>query len=97
MKTGMNALVIDLKSSRGDIAFLSQVPLAKAVGAQRVRTLKDLPEFLAELKRQGVYTIGRIVVFKDAALAKNRRDLAVHTLDGYLWEDREKIQLERPF
>lgn len=96
-ETGMNALVIDLKSSRGDIAFRSQVPLAKAVGAQRVRTLKDLPEFLAELKQQGVYTIGRIVVFKDAALAKNRRDLAVHTLDGYLWEDREKISWSDPF
>ena len=96
-ETGMNALVIDLKSSRGDIAFRSQVPLAKAVGAQKVRTLKDLPEFLAELKRQGIYTIGRIVVFKDGALAKNRRDLAVHTLDGYLWGDREKISWTDPF
>lgn len=95
--TGMNALVIDLKSSRGDIAFRSQSPLAQAVGAQKVRTLKDLPEFLAELKRQGIYTIGRIVVFKDAALATNRRDLAVHTLDGALWEDREKISWTDPF
>jgi len=96
-ETGMNALVIDLKSSRGDIAFRSQLPLAQAVGAQRVRTLKDLPEFLAELKRQGIYTIGRIVVFKDGALSRNRRDLAVHTLDGYLWEDREKISWTDPF
>ncbi|MDX2494509.1 MAG: putative glycoside hydrolase [Desulfuromusa sp.] len=96
-ETRMNALVIDLKSSRGDIAFRSQLPLAQAVGAQKVRTLKDLPEFLAELKRQGIYTIGRIVVFKDAALARNRRDLAVHTLDGYLWEDREKISWTDPF
>ena len=62
-----------------------------------MRTLKDLPEFLAELKRQGIYTIGRIVVFKDAALARNRRDLAVHTLEGYLWEDREKISWTDPF
>jgi hypothetical protein len=96
-ETGMNAMVIDLKSSRGDIAFRSQVPLAKFVGAQKVRTLKDLPQFLAELKQQGIYTIGRIVVFKDGALAKNRRDLAVHTLDGYLWEDREKISWTDPF
>lgn len=96
-ETGMNALVIDLKSSRGDIAFRSQSSLARAVGAQKVRTLKDLPEFLSELKRQGIYTIGRIVVFKDAALSKHRRDLAVYTLDGYLWEDREKISWADPF
>ena len=96
-ETGMNALVMDLKSSRGDIAFRSQLPLAREVGAQRVRTLKDLPEFLAELKRQGIYTIGRVVVFKDRALARSRRDLAVYTLDGYLWEDREKISWTDPF
>lgn len=96
-ETGMNSLVIDLKSSRGDIAFRSHVPLAREVGAQRVRTLKDLPEFLAELKRQGIYTIGRIVVFKDDALAKSRRDLAVLTPEGYLWEDREKISWADPF
>lgn len=96
-ETGMNALVIDLKSSRGDIAFRSQIPLARAVGAQKVRTLKDLPELLAELKQQEIYTIGRIVVFKDAALSKSRRDLAVYTLDGYLWEDREKISWTDPF
>ena len=96
-ETGMNALVIDLKSSRGEVAFRSQSPLALEVGAQRARTLKDLPEFLAQLKRHGIYTIGRIVVFKDGALARNRRDLAVHTLEGYLWEDREKISWTDPF
>ncbi len=97
VETGMNALVIDLKSSRGDIAFRSEIPLALEVGAQRARTLKDLPELLAQLKRQGIYTIGRIVVFKDGALARNRQDLAIHTLDGSLWEDREKISWVDPF
>ena len=96
-ETGMNALVIDLKSSRGDIAFRSHLPLATAIGAQRVRTLKDLPDFLTELKQQGIYTIGRVVVFKDDHLARNRRDLAIHTLDGYLWEDREKISWVDPY
>lgn len=96
-ETGMNALVIDLKSSRGDIAFSSDSALARAVGAQKVRTLKDLSEFLNLLKQQGIYTIGRVVVFKDDALAKKRRDLAALTLDGYLWEDREKICWTDPF
>ena len=96
-RTGMNALVIDLKSARGDVAFRSRIPLARAVGAQKVRTLKDLPEFLAELKAQGIYTIGRIAVFKDDALARQRRKLAVHTLDGYLWTDRDGISWVDPY
>ncbi len=96
-QTGMNALVIDLKSVRGDIAFRSRSALAARIGAQQARTLKDLPEFMAELKRQGIYVIGRIVVFKDDALATARHDLAALTLDGYLWEDRDKISWSDPF
>ncbi|MBN1957251.1 MAG: hypothetical protein JXQ81_08475 [Desulfuromonadales bacterium] len=96
-ETGMNALVIDLKSSRGDIAFKSRLPLAREIGAQKARTLKDLPQFLNALKQRGIYTIGRIVVFKDDALAKSRRKLAVLTPEGYLWEDREKISWVDPF
>jgi len=96
-QTGMNALVIDLKSVRGDIAFRSRTPMAQEVGAQRVRTLKDLTEFLALLKKQGIYTIGRIAVFKDDALASTHKEMAALTLDGYLWKDRDKISWADPF
>ena len=95
--TNLNALVIDLKSSRGDIAYRSKIPLARTVKAQKVRTLKDLAEFLAELKQQGIYTIGRIVVFKDGRLAQNRDDLAIHTQAGELWLDREGIGWIDPY
>lgn len=93
----LNALVIDIKSSRGHIAYRSQIPLARAIGAQQVRPLKDLPEYLAELKAEGIYTIGRIVVFKDDLLAKGRPELAAHTEDGELWQDREKLSWSDPF
>ncbi len=93
----MNALVFDIKTSRGDIAYRSKVPLAAAVGAQQVRTLKDLPEFLAQLKAQGIYTIARIVVFKDDRLAKGRPGLALHERSARLWEDREGISWSDPF
>lgn len=95
--SGMNALVLDLKSVRGDVAFRSDSPLARQVGAQKRRTLKDLPQFLEQLQRQGIYTIGRIAVFKDDALARARRDLAVHTLEGYLWHDRDQLGWSDPY
>lgn len=95
--TQMNALVIDIKSSRGHIAYRSKIPLASRIGAQRVRPLKDLPEFLTELKAQGIYTIARMVVFKDDLLAKNRPEFAVQTEDGEIWEDREKLSWSDPF
>ncbi|WP_303721506.1 putative glycoside hydrolase [Malonomonas rubra] len=92
-----NALVIDIKSSRGHIAYPSAIPLAREVGAQRVRPLKDLEAFLNELKARGIYTIGRMVVFKDDLLAKNRPELAVHTKDGQVWQDREQLSWCDPF
>lgn len=93
----LNALVIDIKSSRGHIAYRSKIPLAKEIGAQRVRPLKDLPEFLAELKAQGIYTIARMVVFKDDLLAKQRPELAVRRQDGQVWQDRDKLSWSDPF
>ncbi len=95
--TNMNALVIDIKSVRGDIAYRSRIPLAAAIDAQKARTLKDLPTFLQLLKKRGTYVIARIAVFKDDRLAKGRRDLALHTLDGNLWLDRENLSWCDPF
>jgi hypothetical protein len=93
----LNALVIDIKSSRGHIAYRSNIPLAKQIGAQQVRPLKDLPEFLAELRARGIYTIARMTVFKDDLLAKQRPEFAARTAAGSLWQDREKISWSDPF
>ncbi len=93
----LNALVIDIKSARGYIAYRSKIPLAREIGAQQVRPLKDLPELLAELKSDGIYTIARLVVFKDDLLAKKHPELAVHTPEAQVWEDREKLSWTDPF
>lgn len=93
----LNALVIDIKSSRGHIAYRSSIPLAHQIGAQHVRPLKDLPEFLALLKRRGIYTIARMVVFKDDLLAKKHPEVAVLTQAGEVWQDREKLSWTDPF
>ncbi len=96
-QTGMNALVIDIKSTRGDIAFSSQLALPRSVGALRARTLKDLPQFLADLKARGIYTIARLAVFKDGRLALGRPDLAVKVSEGEIWTDNEQIAWTDPF
>ena len=94
---GLNALVIDIKSVRGHLAYRSAIPMATEIGAQRVRTLKDLPEFLAELKARGIYTIARVAVFKDDLLARNHPEYAAHTPEGQLWEDSEQLAWSDPF
>jgi hypothetical protein len=73
------------------------VALAAQVGAQEVVTIPDPRALLAELKQRGIYTIARIVVFKDDRLAQRRPELAVKTPAGRLWRDREKLAWADPF
>ena len=89
--TELNALVIDVKGDRGIIPYKSSLPLASSIGAQRVITVKDIRGLLQSLKERGIYTIARIVVFKDELLGTARPDLAIKTGDGKIWRDRENL------
>jgi hypothetical protein len=95
--TELNALVIDVKGDRGRIPYKSTIPLATQVGAQELVVVKDIAGLLKSLRERGIYTIGRIVVFKDQPLASSRRDWAVKLPGGELWRDREGLAWTDPF
>jgi hypothetical protein len=94
--TGLNALVIDVKGDRGIIGYRSTIPLAQEIGAQHVITIPDLQELVATLRQRGIYTIARIVVFKDDPLASARPDLAIRRHDGTTYRDRENLSWTDP-
>jgi hypothetical protein len=96
-ETELNALVIDVKGDRGMIPYRSSVPLAAEVGGQKIITVRDIEGMMASFKEKGVYTIARIVVFKDNLLASARPDLAVKTPAGEPWRDRESLTWVDPF
>jgi hypothetical protein len=97
-RTELNAVVIDVKGDRGWIPYRTAVPAALAAGAQGPVLLRDFDRLLADLKARGVYTIARIVTFKDDVLAHARPDLAVlDTRTGRPWRDREQLAWVDPF
>jgi len=97
-RTELNAVVIDVKGDRGWIVYRTAVPEALAVGAQGPSTLKDFDGLMADLKSRGIYTIGRIVTFKDNILANARPELAIiDTRTGKPWIDNEKLAWVDPF
>jgi hypothetical protein len=60
--------------------------------------VRDFDAMMAELKARGVYTIARIVTFKDNVLANARPDLAImDTRTGKPWVDRENLAWVDPF
>jgi len=96
-ETELNTLVIDVKGDKGMIPYKSSIPLAAEVGAQRVTTVRDMASLMKSLKEKGIYTIARIVVFKDDPLALGRPEWAVKTQNGEMWRDRENLAWVDPF
>jgi hypothetical protein len=87
--TQINALVIDVKMDRGEIAFNSSSPIAKEIGALNSVCFPHLKDFISELKQEGIYTIARIVSFKDRPFVRAFPHLGVKKADGTLYRDRE--------
>jgi hypothetical protein len=79
------------------IPYKSSIPLASEVGAQKIITVRDINSLMKSLKGKGIYTIARIVVFKDNPLALKMSDLAVKTQNGQIWHDRENLAWVDPF
>ena len=81
--TEINAYVIDLKNDYGTVGYNSNVPLANEIGAVEVRF--DIDKVTTKLKENDIYTIGRIVVFKDPILAEKKPEYAIKNKDGGLY------------
>ncbi|HYH04125.1 MAG TPA: putative glycoside hydrolase [Bacillota bacterium] len=94
-KTGLNAVVLDVKDDTGSVSYPSGVTLAREIGAA-IR--KYQPAKLLELFQSNrIYPIARIVVFKDPLLANARNDLAVKSSKGGLWQDRNGLRWVDPY
>jgi hypothetical protein len=88
--TELNGVVLDFKSDRGYLTFPTQVPLAQEIAADRATVIKDPAAFLSWFQQRRVYTIARIVVFKDNLLANAYPGWAVYDANtGGVWHDHE--------
>ena len=95
--TEANALVIDVKSEQGQISYQTSVKEASAMDAHYHRTIKDIDGYMKKLKAKKVYTVARIVCFKDELSASNHPERAVRTADGTVWRNAAKMAWVDPF
>jgi hypothetical protein len=95
--TPVNTFVIDIKSDNALVTHKSAVPLATEIGAQKLVLKKDLPELIEKLHAQGIYTIGRIVTFKDTLLAQAKPEWTIKTASGQVFRDGEGLAWVDPF
>jgi hypothetical protein len=86
-RTEINTFVIDVKTEQG-VHFQSETPLAAEFMRPGHVPIRNLAGLVAEMRENGLYTIARIVVFKDPLLAKARPEWSIRRPDGGVWIDR---------
>ena len=93
--TVINAVVVDIKEYEGEV-YIPGVKMAEKAGAY-VPAMPDVAAWMADLKRQGIYTVARIVVFKDNIMPRKNKSLAVKNPQGELWFDRHHVTWLDPY
>ena len=93
--TMVNAVVIDIKEYQGEV-YIPGVTAAQEVRAY-VKAMPDLATWLIDLKKRGIYTIARQVVFKDNIMPRKRPTAGVQNYQGELWYDRHHVAWADPY
>ena len=90
-KTELNAMVIDIKDENGNITFRMPEETEPAVLGNCKNYIGDMDALMKELREHEIYTIARIVCFKDPALAKEKPELAIKDKNGKFVTDSSKL------
>lgn len=95
-RTELNAIVVNVKDDWGNITFDTKNPTALEAGGV-APDLGDLKAFTARLRERHIYSIARIVTFKDSYIPKARPDLAVASAGGGIWRDYNGVPWLNPY
>lgn len=96
-QTGLNAMVIDIKDDEGIVTYDSNLPLVNQIQSDHKAPIKNLSSVLQKLKEKDIYTIARIVVFKDPYLASKKTEWAIKRKDQAVWKDKKGIMWVDPY
>ena len=98
-KTSLNAVVMDVKNEYGSTSFYTHFKQANSYGAHKQRTNRDIHKFIKRMKENHIYTIARIVVFKDELQASNNPDYAIRKDDANktIWRNHDNMAWVDPF
>lgn len=100
-RTKINTFVIDVKDDNGNLLFATEAAEKYNPEANKKAPIKDIKAFMQKLKDNNIYTIARIVSFKDPSYARKHPEKAIvykdsgkpfTNSDGLIWvspHDRE--------
>ena len=95
--TEVNSVVIDVKNDIGLIAWKSDIEIVNTVGSNWNTPMKNFNVLMDYLKSKEVYTIARIVAFKDPYFAENKPDHSIQLSAGGVYKDKAGFAWVNPF
>ena len=95
--TEVNSVVIDVKNDIGLVAWKSDIEIVNTVGSNWNTPMKNFNVLMDYLKSKEVYTIARIVAFKDPYFAENKPDHSIQLSAGGVYKDKAGFAWVNPF
>lgn len=95
--TEVNALVIDIKNDHGTVTWNSDIELVNQIGSTQGAALKDYGKLMDYLEKNDIYSIARVVAFKDPYFAQAKSEHAIQLKSGGVYKDRAGNVWVNPF
>lgn len=95
--TDLNSLVIDVKEDSGYITYDSNVEAANDIESDGRTIIRDIDLVINKAKERNIYTIARIVTFKDPYYAGAYPDMAIQKKNGGIWRDDNGVSWVDPY
>jgi len=96
-KTKINAIIVDVKNEYGYTSYKTSVDQANSYRTAKEKTIGNMKKFMRVMKKNNVYLIARIAVFKDELQAINNEDYAIKKRDGTIWRNHDDMAWVDPF
>ncbi len=94
-RVGANAVIIDIKDDKGRVTFSKEIPNATR---NPHGIVPRMDKFIEQLKAHDIYTIGRLVCFKDNMYVRDNPDAAIKDRrSGKIWRDRATVTWLDPY
>lgn len=95
-ETQLNAVVIDFKNDDGRITAPIDSEKFRETGACKAY-IPDMKALIQKLKEHDIYTIARIVAFRDPWLAEKKPEWSLKKSDGSLYRDKQGLAWINPY
>jgi len=97
MATEVNSLVIDVKNDHGLVGWKSDIQIVQDIDSHMNAPMKDYERLLNYLDENDIYTIARVVAFKDPYYAEHEPDHTIQLNSGGTYRDNKGTAWVNPF